>query len=485
MPSCPNCGAEVEYFTRRKNSPFARCPACGRTFKVKEHPELAPYVRVEEPVEQEDQEEASEEVEEQTEVQPVVQARPRPQPETKPRPRPSREPPKLFEEPKPVEEIVTETLLEWGCDENFVKGIVSYIQSKGVFDPGWLFNILLKGRTGRRFTEAEAWMVVDIITSRIQQEKQKAEALGRPYFGGVTVTAWSPTPQQYPYATPIPVQTSYPTYHQPTYHPTSSTPPTSPVTQPNPQPAYTPHPTTTITPERLQEMIRQALAEQRKASEMDELRKGIFELEKKLIEQRQQFEKQVSDLRAEVLNVVKETLKETLSAIPQAQPQPQQPQQPQISPEKVDLVKAELEKTYMQRLHEVEKSFEQRLAEVRQSYEQRLAEIKGAYEKQLAELKEKLSEAERKELLNKIAQLEEKIEQYRRESSKAPVSPEGWQTDEARLVAELGHKFLDLVRERKPMEYLVKIVPQLPKAREAKTEESLEEMIKSLGGEVE
>jgi DNA-directed RNA polymerase subunit RPC12/RpoP len=468
MPSCPNCGAEVEYFTRKKNSPFARCPACGRTFKVKEHPELAQYVRVEESVDQEDDEETGGEVEEQAEVQPVVQAG-RPQPETKPRPKPSREPPRLFEEPKPVEEIVTETLLEWGCDENFVKGIVSYIQSKGVFDPGWLFNILLKGRTGRRFTEAEAWMVVDIITSRIQQEKQKAEALGRPYFGGVVVTSLSPSPYQYP--TPIPVQTSYPTYYSPSYQPTSNVPTTPPVTHPNPQPAYAPHPTTTITPERLHEMIRQALAEQRKASEMDELKKGIFELEKKLVEQRQQFEKQVSDLRAEVLNVVKETLKETLSAIPQPQPQPQQPQ---ISPERVDLVKAEIEKTYIQRLHEVEKSFEQRLAE-----------IKGVYEKQLAELREKLAEAERKELLNKIAQLEEKFEQYRKEASSTPVSPEGWHSDEARLVAELGHKFLDLVKERKPIEYLVKIVPQLPKTREAKTEESLEEMIKSLGGEVE
>jgi len=474
MPKCPNCGAEVEYFTRRKNSPFARCPVCGRTFKVKEHPELAPYVKVEEPepVDQEVDEETGGEVEEQAEVQPVVQARPRPQPETRPRLRPSREPPRLFEEPKPVEEIVTETLLEWGCDENFVKGVVSYIQSKGVFDPGWLFNILLKGRTGRRFTEAEAWMVVDIITSRIQQEKQKAESLGRPYFGGVVVSSWSPSPYQYPYATPIPVQTSHPTYYPLPYQPTSNVPTTPPGMHPNPQPAYAPHPTTTIMPERLQEMIRQALAEQRKASEMDELKKGIFELEKKLLEQRQQFEKQVSDLRAEVLNVVKETLKETLSAIPQAQPQ--QPQQLQVSPEKVDLVKAEIEKTYIQRLHEVEKSFEQRLAE-----------IKGAYEKQLAELREKLAEAEKKELLNKIAQLEEKIEQYRREAGKAPVSPEGWHTDEARLVAELGHKFLDLVRERKPIEYLVKIVPHLPKAREAKTEESLEEMIRSLGGEVE
>lgn len=463
MPKCPVCGAEVEYFTRRRNSAFAKCPACGNTFKVKDHPELAQYVKVEAPVEQEEEEEEA--------PTPETKIEHRPQPEPRPRVRPAREPVRLFEEPKPVEEIVTETLLEWGCDENFVKGVVSYIQSKGVFDPGWLFNILLKGRTGRRFTEAEAWMVVDIITSKIQHEKQKAEASGRPYFSSIVMTTLTPTPYPYGYSAPMPLQAP-----QQTYYP-QSTPLQTPQMPSNVpqmgapsfhQPAQQP----TVTPERLQEMIRQALMEQRKASEMDELKKGIFELEKKLLEQRQQFEKQISDLRGEVLNVVKETLRETLSTIPQTQPQTTQPQ---IGPEKVELVKAELEKTYIQRLHEVEKTFEQRLAD-----------IKGVYEKQLAEMKEKLAEAEKKDLLNKIASLEEKIEQYRRETGgRVPVSPEGWQSDEARLVAELGHKFLDLVKERKPIEYLVKIVPQLPKTREAKTEESLEEMIKSLGGEVE
>jgi uncharacterized Zn finger protein len=72
MPKCPSCGVEVEYFTRRKNSPFARCPACGRTFKVKEHPELAQYVRVEEPLEDGE----DEDVKGQNEVQPVVQTSP-------------------------------------------------------------------------------------------------------------------------------------------------------------------------------------------------------------------------------------------------------------------------------------------------------------------------------------------------------------------------------------------------------------------------
>jgi hypothetical protein len=67
------------------------------------------------------------------------------------------------------------------------------------------------------------------------------------------------------------------------------------------------------------------------------------------------------------------------------------------------------------------------------------------------------------------------------------VSPEGWQRDETRLVAELGTRFLEILDKRRPMEYLVRIVPYVakPPKPEAKTEESLEEMIRAAGGEVE
>jgi len=59
-------------------------------------------------------------------------------------------------------------------------------------------------------------------------------------------------------------------------------------------------------------------------------------------------------------------------------------------------------------------------------------------------------------------------------------------TDEAKLVAELGGRFFEIVKDRKPMEYLVRIIPQKPPTEEKKkTEASIEELIKESGGVVE
>jgi len=50
-----------------------------------------------------------------------------------------------------------------------------------------------------------------------------------------------------------------------------------------------------ITPQQIQEMIRQAIAEQKKADVIDELKKMIYEIEKKRIEDKAEMEKKLAD----------------------------------------------------------------------------------------------------------------------------------------------------------------------------------------------
>lgn len=434
-PRCPICGAEVDYFIRKKRSAWAQCPVCGKKFLVKEHPELIPYIRV---IDDDDEKESKkdEKKEEEEEREEKVETR-------------EEKVPSLFEEPKPMEEIIAEVLEEWGCDKGFINTVVRYVSRKGYFDPNWLMSLLLQARTGRRFTPQEAWMVVDEIVSQIQKEKQKAEQLGKTYFGQIM---WSYGSSSYPMP---------PFGFSPQYPSTPYTPPSSYSQQPSYSPAPTPSHSyqppyqQTLTPQQIQEMIQRALAEQRTRNDMEELKKMIYELEKKRVEDKMELEKTM----VKFMKTTMKTIKETLQSITSVVQQPQQSQQTGIDKKDLELMKAELEKAYMQRLQELEK---------------KLIEAK--------------TEAEKKELMSKIEALQKQIEELRGEVGR-PVSPEGWKSDEVRLVAELGTRFLEMLDRRKPMEYLVKIVPYMAKPtqqpREAKTEESLEEMVKAAGGEVE
>jgi ribosome-binding ATPase YchF (GTP1/OBG family) len=113
--------------------------------------------------------------------------------------------------------------------------------------------------------------------------------------------------------------------------------------------------------------------------------------------------------------------------------------------------------------------------------------MEKAYLSRISELEKKLleakSEAEKREILSQLQEVRSRLESMEKERAK-PVSPEGWQSDEARLVAELGTRFLEIIRERKPIEHLVRIVPKTEEKRE-KTEKSLADLIREAGGEVE
>jgi uncharacterized C2H2 Zn-finger protein len=454
LVKCPRCGQEVEYFLKRKpRDGFLKCPSCNQLFikselinsgvpigakiKVKFEDTGREKVMVLAPTQPLPKKEEEGEKEEGERLQAQAQGPQSQQPQPQ-----KRQPPVLFEPPKEPEQIVAEILTQWGCDESFVRLVCDYIRTKGFFDPGWLMGLLTSAKTGRRFTQQEAFMVVDMIVSALEQEKRKAEETGR--FFRLTIVPLGPTTSP----TPQPVFTSYTSYtpyypasfpsqYSTTQHPPYVTPP-QPPTVPAPSTTQYPpaQPVQTMTPQQIQEMIRQALAEQKRQSDIEELKKMILELEKKRIEDKAEMEKQRAQDREEILK----TVREILSNI-----QPPQSSTPSTPPDVVtkkdlELLKSEMEKALL-----------------------------------------------KKEFESKIESLSKEVESLKSVVGKPVVSPEGWQKDETRLIAELGTRTLDILDKRKPLEVLVRLVqqPSQPPQQEQKTEKSLVDLIKESGGIVE
>jgi len=412
MVKCPACGQEVEYFYKKKRyDPYLRCPACGNLFTKKDLPPDAKY-----------------------EVRYIEEERAEAE-----QPRPKVEP--LFEEPKEPTEVIAEILLDWGCDEDFVRKITDYVNMKGYFDPGWLMNMLLRAKTGRRFTEQEAFMVVDMISAALQREKQRAEEAGRVF--PLTIISLR-GPSAAPYATPM-----YAPYQPPIA-------PYQPVPAPTPATAPTAAYQSQLTPQQIQEWIRQALQEQRRQDEIAELRRGLSDLEKKVITDKAEMEKRITESIGKLKEELSQVIREAITTLAPSQTQPP----PTIDQKDIKLMLVEVEKAFSQKISELEKKY-----------------------------LEAKTESEKKELQRQIDELRYKLEEVRKEATSVPISPEGWQKDESRLVAELGGRFLDIVKERRPIEYLIRIIPQVqpqqPPPQPQKTEKSLEELIKEAGGQVE
>lgn len=435
---CPKCGSEVEAFIKKLKSKAVFCPNCQSTFPLSQFKEQYPDAKIEivtrYPWEKEEETDDTE-ISQQTR-------------------REERRGP-LFEPPKEPPEIVAEILLDYGCSEDFVKTVSRYIERKGYIDPNWLFNMLTKARTGRRFTEQEAFLVVDEIVSAIEQERRKAEALGRPFPFVVTGFGGTGGPLSYPYMgipTSYPTQPSYPYMQQPPPIPSQQTVSQQPVpsTPTTIQPQYhtlplppTP-PTRTLTPEDIAKIIDEKLGKRKEEEKIEKLESIVHEQDKKLIEMRHELENKVKSLIEEFtkkLDEIKNKITESVSEIRETQSQTQL--QPQLPPDIVTKKDLEL-------------MFEK-------------------YEKE--SLKRELSEARRE-----IAELREK-------ASKPIISPEGWQKDETRLVAELGGRLLDIARDRRPIEHIVRVV--VPEKKEKPKEEvkgegkGIVDIIKEIGGEVE
>ena len=458
MVKCPRCGQEVEHFLKRKpRDGLLKCPSCNQFFIKSELINSGVPIGTKIKVKFEDtgkekvmvlaptrpllkKEEEGEEGE-----RPQAQAQePQPQQPQPQQPQPQkRQPPVLFEPPKEPEQVVAEILTQWGCDENFIRLVCDYIRTKGFFDPGWLMGLLTSAKTGRRFTQQEAFMVVDMIVSALEQEKKKAEEAGKFFrlaiipLGSTSLTTSSAPQPVFTSYTPYYAPTSFPSQYSTTQPPPYVTPPQPPAVPAPSTTQYPPvQPMQTITPQQIQEMIRQALAEQKRQSDIEELKKMILELEKKRVEDRAEMEKQRAQDREEILK----TVREILSNI-----QPSQPSTPSTPPDVVtkkdlELLKSEMEKVLL-----------------------------------------------KKEFESKIESLSKEVESLKSVAGKPVVSPEGWQKDETRLIAELGTRTLDILDKRRPLEVLVRLVqqPSQPPQQEQKTEKSLVDLIKESGGIVE
>jgi len=211
LVKCPKCGAEVEFFLKRKpHDPYLLCPQCNSLFTKNElPPEERSKIKVKYmEVVEEKEEETSPRAQQEEAPAPVVQKE-----VSKTQPR-RFEP--LFEAPREPSEIIAEILLDWGCKEDFVRRVTEYINVKGYFDAGWLMTMLLKANTGRRFTEQEAFMVVDMIMSALEREKKMAEETGRAFPIGIVPLRGGGGGGTY-YSQPIPIHQPSPQY-VPMYH---------------------------------------------------------------------------------------------------------------------------------------------------------------------------------------------------------------------------------------------------------------------------
>ena len=358
----------------------------------------------------------------------------------------------LFDVPKQPEEIVAEVLSDHGCTEEFIRGVVRYIQRKGFLDPAWLFQMLLKGRTGRKFTEMEAYMVVDEIISAIEQEKQKAEAVGRPFFFPIVGRPESQQPMVF--GQPIQFGQQQPNIYQ--FGRSFQNP------QPNiyaQQPQYTGNPITTLhqpsmwgaqqpalnpaaIESMMEEKIQRAIEKLQKENEFNKLKDMISELAVKLKDVEHKTDEKVMSLKQELSGVLQDFMNQVVQHI-------------KSKPEDV-VTKDDLEKLF-------------------QKQENELLKEKLNIERQLAEHRIKMLEEQMKHQMTALASV-----------------GEGWQDDKTRLIAQLGSQALKIIEERRPLEYIVRILPQPQQQKEKPKEEvksegekSIVDMIKEMGGEVE
>jgi|GEM_PF-4131116 len=428
---CPLCSKEVEYFYRKYRSGFLACPSCQNSFRASKYPDLQQYVKEVKSYPWEEVSEMPKESKEESKTKT----------------------PELFPTPKPPEEIIAEVLEEWQVDERFIEAVTKYVQRKGYLDPGWLLNMLLEARTGRKFSQQEAFMVVDEIVSEIEKEREKAEKAGRQYFFSVMPFGRSSTTY---YSPAIPLTSGeqpriYTSYQQP--HPT-----TTPTTQYQYQPYQyqQPYSQPILTKEDIAKIIDERIGVKTTQDSINELRKQMAELEKARIEDKANLEKMITNSISSLKEEIKNTIASYLSNI-----QPSQKTEETLTRKDLELIFEKREKDMMEKIHELEKKY-----------------------------LESKSEAEKKELVGQIDMLRKEIEHIKSQPTTI-VSPEGWQKDETRLVAQLGSELLSIAKERKPVEYLIRIMAQPKQPQEIPKEEiktkgkGLIDLIKEMGGAVE
>jgi len=336
----------------------------------------------------------------------------------------------LFEAPKTPEKIVFEILSQYKhIKTEFIRAMVRRSKLKGGLTPDELKYFMLSMKSGVK-SEAEAQFIAEEYKFALEREAKKAQKMGYPisYPIGITGSRTSP---------PIGYG-SYPSATARTYggYPTTST-----FT-----PASTYSPSTQAQSQNIEAMINQL----RQEFQM-QIRQILEEKERRKIEDKlHELEKEQERRITDILNMIKEMnvqWQQQMQQMVQAfQEQLQQVVQIAKTPPENVVTRDDFEKFMLeQQRMMLEKQLEllmERDKEKSKQIEELLKEIKNWRDK---------SEKEKLELLKKIEEL----------SRREPYKPEGYKSDEMRLIAEGLHTLANVVQDRKPVEVVVKAVPKL------------------------
>lgn len=410
---CPNCGAETK-FLKKKKSPYVFCPNCRKSIPAKEVPSEEIEVVDRYPWDKEEEVEGLQDVEESVEDVKKEERRYE----------------SIFETPKDPTRIIEEVLSDWGIDEDFIKHVVRHVERKGFLETSWLFNMLIKGRTGRKIIADEALMIIEEIVSAIENERKKAESMGVPYVPlhvvdvrnrSVGVAGFQIPIQQQPQYYPYLHQQPQYLYQQPQY--LYQQPYTVQQPSQQPQPVLNTDSIRNIVASEISKL----LEEKKKVDEINELRKKVYEDVPSMIKS------ETDRLKSELLQTVKElfeSLKERL------QPQKEEG----ITKKDIELLIERIEKSELQ--------------------------------KSVEELKKALQEKPQQIVIQ-------------------PPPSEGYQNDGARLIADALKTIVSPGQwyPGRALEGLVRVLPQLQQQQQQREVQSsgktIVDLVKESGGEVD
>ena len=329
----------------------------------------------------------------------------------------------LFEVPKPPERVLFEILSQYKhIKPEFIRAMVRRSKLKGGLTPDELKYFLVSMKSGVK-SEAEASFIAEEYALALKSEAEKAKKQGYPISYPLP-NYMSPKPS------PPPISTTSPYSYG-----SSSTYYRSPSTW-----VSTPMPSQGQDITALINSLRQ---------EFDARLRDLFEeRERRKLEDRlHQMEIQTREQIRDIVDMMKNMQNQFQQALQQMQQQftealkeiAQMAQQP---PPGV-VTKEELEKLQLEqiiKMYEKQLEFWKKLDEEKSKrIEELLNELRGWKEK---------TEKERLELLREIERL----------SREASYKPTGYQSDEMRLIAEGIHTLAETIRDRKPVELLIKTV---------------------------
>lgn len=343
----------------------------------------------------------------------------------------------LYPEIRSPTEILVDILTEMDIPQNVVNFLARVSDAVGGIHPVDLFNRLKGMKTGLK-SDMEVLDVVNLYSLELEKERQKAAELGKPFPFTRPIQPLTPSAILPPVSTYYPTQT-YPggTYYSP---PAPSYPQYPSPAPAQPAPSYPQPPP--LTEERVAALVSQqiarALAEKRTSDEITELRKMVTESIPRMMEEK------IAKTTEALASSLKEKIEEVKALIPTQAPKPG----PEITPKDLDLLKASFEKL----------------------------------------VSERVAEAEKKVLEERLTRLEEKIE--KKTQPIIPPSSEGYTTDQYRLVADTIKTVVkpgEWYPGRAISEVVIKLVPTSPppERKEVRGGKSIVEKVLEAGGEVE